>query len=336
MGLLDDTVSRLRDVLARVEHIDLWPPWDAAQTIVDAVAQAVAIATEPPGPAPADLTDAAAAWRRAAVSVEAGCDDLATTRAAVGPRCGTARRETRSAPRSSPPHADGDRPARGPRVAAALERLASDMTAARDRHDRADDLLRAHLELSWGDLWPWSSSTSCVASSRAWSRPSPRRSAATRTPQTPSRSRRPRSVGAMDEVDLPRPPALRRQPRVGGQRLGRRRRPLSGAPARGLRRRVRRPHAGGAAGRRRRPRRRPQRHRACLDHRRGGLRAHRRGAGQLRRPAAHARAPPARRPRPTHRRQLLAARPDHVRFLEPGDVADAQRPGVRPLDGDRL
>ena len=33
MGLLDDTVSRLRDVLATVEDIDLWPPWDAAQTI---------------------------------------------------------------------------------------------------------------------------------------------------------------------------------------------------------------------------------------------------------------------------------------------------------------
>ena len=53
MGLLDDTIARLRDVLATVEDIDLWPPWDAAQTIVDAVAQAIEIATEPPPRSPA-------------------------------------------------------------------------------------------------------------------------------------------------------------------------------------------------------------------------------------------------------------------------------------------
>ncbi len=156
MGLLDDTVSRLREVLASVEDIDLWPPWDAAQTIVDAVALAVSIATEPPAPDPGDVSDAAAAWRQAAVSVESGCDDLATTRDAIGPaswdgtsgdafRSSLGRLRTRTA--TVPPAARA--------VATALEALAGDMTAARTRHQQADDELRGHLHLSWGDLWPW-------------------------------------------------------------------------------------------------------------------------------------------------------------------------------------
>ena len=45
---------------------------------------------------------------------------------------------------------------------------------------------------------------------------------------------------------------------------------------------------------------------------------------------------PARRPRPADRRLLLPARPDDLRLLEPGHVADAQRPGLRAVDGDRL
>lgn len=156
MGLLDDTVARLRDVLATIEDIDLWPPWDAAQTIVDAVALAVAVATEPPGPDPADLSDAAAAWRAAATSVDAGVDDLGSARDAIDPttwdgtsgevfRSSLGRLRTRTG--TVPPAARG--------VAAALDRLADEMTAARTRHREADDQLGDHLQLSWGDLWPW-------------------------------------------------------------------------------------------------------------------------------------------------------------------------------------
>ena len=83
MGLLDDTIGRLRDALAVIEDIDLWPPWDAAQTIVDAVAQAVGIATQPPEPAPDDLSAAASVWRRIATSVDSGCDELATCRTRI-------------------------------------------------------------------------------------------------------------------------------------------------------------------------------------------------------------------------------------------------------------
>lgn len=156
MGLLDDMIGRLRDALAVIEDIDLWPPWDAAQTIVDAVAQAVGIATQPPEPAPDDLSAAASVWRRIATSVDSGCDELATCRTRIDTaawdgtsgdafRTSLGRLRTRTA--TVPPAARD--------VATALETLASEMTDARDRHGRADDMLRDNVELSWGDLWPW-------------------------------------------------------------------------------------------------------------------------------------------------------------------------------------
>ncbi|GAA5106071.1 hypothetical protein GCM10023339_02620 [Alloalcanivorax gelatiniphagus] len=156
MGLLDDAIGRLRDVLSIVEDIDLWPPWDAAQTIVDAVAQAVEIATEPPEPEPGNLTAAAAVWRRIATSFERAGDELDACRGAIdtaawdgdsgdGFRTSMRRLGTRTA--TVPPAARG--------VATALDTLAEAMTKARDRHRRADDMLRDNLQLSWGDLRPW-------------------------------------------------------------------------------------------------------------------------------------------------------------------------------------
>ncbi|RYB93925.1 hypothetical protein EUA93_05870 [Nocardioides oleivorans] len=156
MGLLDDAVSGLRGVLATVEDIDLWPPWDAAQTIVDAVAQAVEIATQPPEPKPGDLNAAAAVWRRIATSVDDASNDLGTCRDKIGTaawdgtsgdgfRTSMARLRTRTD--TVPPACRA--------VATALDTLADSMTDARERHRRADDQLRQNLELSWGDLLPW-------------------------------------------------------------------------------------------------------------------------------------------------------------------------------------
>ncbi|WP_210649632.1 hypothetical protein [Nocardioides sp. SYSU D00065] len=156
MGLLDDTVARLRDALSLVEDIDLWPPWDAAQTIVDAVAQAVAIASEPPEPAPEALTTAAAVWRRIAACVDRAGEELDTCRERIDAtawdgtsgdtfRTSVRRLRTRTA---TVPSAARD-------VASALDALAESMTAARDRHRRADDMLRDNLELSWGEMPPW-------------------------------------------------------------------------------------------------------------------------------------------------------------------------------------
>lgn len=156
MDFLDDVIARLRDVLAVVEDIDLWPPWDAAQTLVNAVATAVEIMTEEPAPEPGDLTEAAAAWRSIATSVDAACDDLTTCRDKIDATAWQG--DSGSAFRTSV-HRLRERTETAPTaaraVAAALDTLADEMTMARTRHRQADDQLRDNLELSWGDLLPW-------------------------------------------------------------------------------------------------------------------------------------------------------------------------------------
>lgn len=156
MGFLDDRMTRLREVLARIEDIDLWPPWDAAQTIVDAVALALEIATEPPDPSPDDLADAAAAWRCIATTTGSGCDDLDTCGDRIGPGSwdGTSGDDFRTSLGRLSTRTGTIAPA-ARQIARVLDRLGSEMTDARDRHTQADDLLRANLELSWGDMWPW-------------------------------------------------------------------------------------------------------------------------------------------------------------------------------------
>ncbi len=156
MGFLDDTVTSLRTVLAAVQNIDLWPPWDAVATLVSAVRQVRDIASRPPEPAPDDLTEAATAWRRIGSSVDSSCDDLTTCRDKVdvdawrgtsGAAFRSSMRQLRLRTATVPPAARG--------VARALDTLATEMTAARDRHRRADDRLRDNLDISLGDLMPW-------------------------------------------------------------------------------------------------------------------------------------------------------------------------------------
>lgn len=156
MGSLDEVVRRLRDVLARGEGIDLWPPWDAVDTVVEAVAAAVDILTKPPNPDPADLTDAAATWRATAASVGSGRDDLRSCVVTIDPAAwegtsGDAFRASmgRLATRTSTV------PSTARRVAKVLERLSADMSEARERHTTADDRLRANLHVSWSTLLPW-------------------------------------------------------------------------------------------------------------------------------------------------------------------------------------
>ena len=57
--VLDDTVTELRSILADLQGIDLWPPWDAAATIVRLVGRASDVASQPPEPDPTNLSDAA-------------------------------------------------------------------------------------------------------------------------------------------------------------------------------------------------------------------------------------------------------------------------------------
>lgn len=156
MGWLDDRVSDLRGVLADVQDLDLWPPWDAARTLVGLVARAVEIATEPPLPEPEHVRDAAAAWRMIGSDSDAAVDDLDRVPEAISTAVWEG--ETGNAMRTSVRRLSTRAGTVGPAargVEDALTTLATAMTAARTRHREADDLLRDNLELSWGDLWPW-------------------------------------------------------------------------------------------------------------------------------------------------------------------------------------
>lgn len=77
---LGEVVEDLQGVLARVQRIDLWPPWDAVGTVTDAVRSALTMATELPGPAPTDLETAAEAWHKVALHWEQAADDVVTSR----------------------------------------------------------------------------------------------------------------------------------------------------------------------------------------------------------------------------------------------------------------
>lgn len=156
MGWLDDRVSDLRGVLADLQAIDLWPPWDAAQAIVNLVARAVEIISEPPVPHPDDLRDAAAAWGRVGGDVDSAVADLERigTTVTAGVWSGDAGDAMRLSTGRLATRVDTVGPA-ARAVRAALTTLATEMTEARARHREADDQLRANLELSWGDLWPW-------------------------------------------------------------------------------------------------------------------------------------------------------------------------------------
>ena len=62
MPSLDDVLNKLRAIIVDLSSIDLWPPWDAAQAIVNAIGEAVAIAGTPPPPDPETVRDAATDW----------------------------------------------------------------------------------------------------------------------------------------------------------------------------------------------------------------------------------------------------------------------------------
>lgn len=76
MTELGDVVKDLQSALARLQRIDLWPPWDAAVTVANAVREVLEIAFLPPRPDPADVADVAAGWARCAQAWEESVRDL--------------------------------------------------------------------------------------------------------------------------------------------------------------------------------------------------------------------------------------------------------------------
>lgn len=157
MGSLDDAVDGLREVLVLLRQIDLWPPQDVAQQIVNLVARGIEIASQPPRPQPDDVRSVAAAWDRIGQRWATAADDIG--RAATGlsaPRvwegdAGDACRQTagylarrcETVPRATSA------------ARAALQTCADAMDAARRRHSSAYDRLTHHLRISWTDLRPW-------------------------------------------------------------------------------------------------------------------------------------------------------------------------------------
>ena len=152
-----DVVESLQGVLARLQRIDLWPPWDAVNTVVDAVEAAYQVATEPPGPDPGDLDDAAGGWHGVYLYWEqASCDVRSTRSRSTEPGVwagegGEAFRASLSALSS---RLDSVwQAARA--VEGALVDCQGPMGAARVRHANAYFSLAQHLSIHLGDLVPW-------------------------------------------------------------------------------------------------------------------------------------------------------------------------------------
>ncbi|MEV7396980.1 hypothetical protein [Aeromicrobium sp. NPDC092404] len=153
---LDETIEGLRTVLAKLENIDFWPPWDAAQTIVDAISTAVTVATTPPEPDPDDIERAADAWGSIATHVDQAALDLSKSHRAMTPAVWLG--DAGDAARTSIDELS-DRTETIPVAAEAVKRalvVAADaMTGARDRHSSAYSILTENLNISWSDMSPW-------------------------------------------------------------------------------------------------------------------------------------------------------------------------------------
>lgn len=156
MPSLDDVLNKLRAVIIDLSSIDLWPPWDAAQTIVNAVGEAVVMASTPPPPDPDTVRDAVSDWTLLGRSAGRGQNALADLRTGMSAEKwrGASGDSFRSSISAFAARADTIRPAADD-VATALTMLATSMTDARSRHENAFDDLNGHLEITWGDLNPF-------------------------------------------------------------------------------------------------------------------------------------------------------------------------------------
>lgn len=156
MPSLDDVINKLRAIAIDLSSIDLWPPWDAAQTIVNAIGEAVTIASTPPPPDPETVRSAATDWTVLGRAVGRGQDSLGDLRTHMTTEKwqGASGSSFRSSVSAFEARADTIQPAADD-VASALTALATSMTDARSRHDNAFDDLSGYLEISWGDLNPF-------------------------------------------------------------------------------------------------------------------------------------------------------------------------------------
>ncbi|AWB92915.1 WXG100 family type VII secretion target [Aeromicrobium chenweiae] len=156
VGALNQTIDGLRVVLARLENLDFWPPWDAAKTIVDAVGAAIDAATTPPEPDPVALDSAADAWNAIAIDVDRAAGDLTQSRQALTRQVweGDAGDAARTHLRNLTDRVETVTTA-AESVRRALITASDAMTDARDRHASAYSILTQHLTITWSDMAPW-------------------------------------------------------------------------------------------------------------------------------------------------------------------------------------
>ena len=157
MSAAAEATEQLVTILARLQQIDLWPPTDAAETIIEAVRTAYEVAEVPPGPEPDQLADCAAAWHvmgprwtQAVADVRTSRDRTAADGVWVGEAGDAFRASMTEVARrfASVPHATGA-------IESALTVCASTTRAARRRHAAAQASLHRHLRITWSDLLPW-------------------------------------------------------------------------------------------------------------------------------------------------------------------------------------
>ncbi|CAN7478219.1 hypothetical protein [Knoellia sp. LjRoot47] len=153
---ITDVIDKLQGVIANLQDVDLWPPWDAAQTIVNLVGDLVTIATEAPGPAPTDIDDAASAWRRLGRTWNGACTDVTRTHDKTTTTVweGDAGDGYRASLTALVDRMDSVEPATRA-IDSALGTLSTDMESARTRHADAWVELDEHRSISWGDLNPF-------------------------------------------------------------------------------------------------------------------------------------------------------------------------------------
>lgn len=151
-----DRLADLRSLLATVQELDLWPPWDTVGRLVELVGQAATATMLPPDPDPAALTSARTGWRMLDQRADSATADLVRVPFHVS----TAVWEGGSGDsfRSSVTELSGR--VRSVRTACdsvegTLEGLTGDMTGVRDAHRAGREKILDNLEISWSDLLPW-------------------------------------------------------------------------------------------------------------------------------------------------------------------------------------
>lgn len=77
---MQDVAKELQSLLAKIQNLGLWPPWEAAVTFFKLLARAVEVALFKPGPKPENITATANGWQHERDLWQQATDNIQTTR----------------------------------------------------------------------------------------------------------------------------------------------------------------------------------------------------------------------------------------------------------------